>query len=57
VASQVAAAVKAKFTTVQTPVASTLEGQGGGTAKIPPRAPLRRSCPPDADALVRAPGP
>src|SRR6185436_4366646 len=35
--SGVAAAVKAKFTTVQTPLgASTLEGQGGGAVSIPP---------------------
>jgi hypothetical protein len=34
--------VKAQFTTVQTPGASTLEGQGGGAVRIPPRAPLRR---------------
>ena len=46
-----------RFTTVQTPVASTLEGQGGGTAKIPLRASLRRSRPLHADPLVGAPGP
>ena len=57
VASRVAAAVKAKFTTVQTPVASTLEGQGGGTARIPPGARLRRSCSLHADPLMRAPHP
>jgi len=54
VTSRVAAAVKAKFTTVQTPVASTLGGQGGGTAKIPLRASLRRSRPLHADPLERS---
>ena len=55
-ASRVAAAVKAKFTTVQTPAASTLEGQGGGIAKIPPGATLHRSCSLHADTFMGAPG-
>src|SRR5712692_2023302 len=54
VASRVAAAVKAKFTTVQTPAASTLEGQGGGIARIPPGATLRRSCSLHADTFMGA---